>query len=162
MTTTLSANAQYMQVSTRVEENARNAPSFLEQQVRVVSANNRQRDGEASIRSPEEQDRSRHRLAHRGGLELRTGTGLYSACRSTPGLHNTARNAWYCVLYVFLLYYVLIQVTHRPVRPCTYATRGASGCHFQGGEADCPTHAGRAAGRPIRGTVQRVNKLGVA
>ena len=55
----------------------------LEQQVRVVPANNRQRDGEASIRSPEEQDRSRHRSAHRGGLELSTGTGLYGACRST-------------------------------------------------------------------------------
>ena len=55
----------------------------MEQQVRVVSANNRQRDGEASIRSPEEQDRSRHHLAHRGGLELSTGTGLYGACRST-------------------------------------------------------------------------------
>ena len=79
---------------------------------------------------------------------------------------NTDQRAWYCVLYVFLLYYVLIQVTHRPVRPCTYATRGANGCHFQGGEADCPAHAGRAAGhatgpgraagraagRPIRGS----------
>ena len=37
----------------------------------------------SSIRSPEEQDRSRHRSAHRGGLELSTGTGLYGACRST-------------------------------------------------------------------------------
>ena len=55
----------------------------LEQQVRVVPANNRRRAGEASIRSPEEQDRSRHRSAHRGGLELSTGTGLYGACRST-------------------------------------------------------------------------------
>ena len=33
--------------------------------------------------SPEEQDRSRHRSAHRGGLELSNGTGLYGACRST-------------------------------------------------------------------------------
>ena len=31
----------------------------------------------------EEQDRSRHHSAHRGGLELSTGTGLYGACRST-------------------------------------------------------------------------------
>jgi hypothetical protein len=37
--------------------------------------------GEASIRSSEEQDRSRHHSAHRGGLELSTGTGLYGACR---------------------------------------------------------------------------------
>ena len=36
---------------------------------RVVPANNRYRAGEASIRSPEEQDRSRQRSAHRGGLE---------------------------------------------------------------------------------------------
>ena len=48
-----------------------------------VPANNRQRDGEASIRSPEEQDQSRHRSAHREGLELSTGTGPYGACRST-------------------------------------------------------------------------------
>ena len=33
------------------------------------------RAGEASIRSSEEQDRSRHHSAHRGGLELSTGTG---------------------------------------------------------------------------------------
>ena len=39
--------------------------------------------GEASIRSSEEQDRSRHHSAHRGGLELGTGTGPYGACRST-------------------------------------------------------------------------------
>jgi hypothetical protein len=38
--------------------------------------------GKASIRSSEEQDRSRHHSAHRGGLELSTGTGLYGACRS--------------------------------------------------------------------------------
>ena len=47
------------------------------------SLNNRYRAGEASIRSSEEQDRSRHHSAHRGGLELSTGTGLYGACRST-------------------------------------------------------------------------------
>ena len=37
-----------------------------------VAANNRYRAGEASIRSSEEQDRSRHHSAHphRGGLEL--------------------------------------------------------------------------------------------
>jgi len=39
--------------------------------------------GEASIRSSEEQDRSRHHSAHRGGLELSTGTGLHGECRST-------------------------------------------------------------------------------
>ena len=55
----------------------------MEQQGRVVPANNRYRAGEASIRSSEEQDRSRHHSAHRGGLELSTGTGLYGACRST-------------------------------------------------------------------------------
>jgi len=53
------------------------------QQGRIVPANNRYRDGEASIRSSEEQDRSCHHSAHRGGLELSTGTGLYGACRST-------------------------------------------------------------------------------
>ena len=59
---------------------------LVEQQVQVVPANNRQRAGEASTRSPEEQDRSHHHSAHqaaRGGLELSTGTGLYGACRST-------------------------------------------------------------------------------
>ena len=55
----------------------------LEQQGRIVPANNRYRAGEASIRSSEEQDRSHHHSAHRGGLELSTGTGLYGACRST-------------------------------------------------------------------------------
>ena len=55
----------------------------LEQQGRIVFANNRYRAGEASIRSSEEQDRSHHHSAHRGGLELSTGTGLYGACRST-------------------------------------------------------------------------------
>ena len=55
----------------------------LEQQGRIVPANNRYRAGEASIRSSEEQDRSRHHSAHRGRLELSTGTGLYGVCRST-------------------------------------------------------------------------------
>ena len=82
MTTTLCVNAQYMQVSTRVEENARNAPAWSTQ-VQIIPANNRYRAGEASIRSPEEQDRSRHRSVHRGGLELSTGTGLYGVFRST-------------------------------------------------------------------------------
>ena len=55
-----------------------------EQQGRIVPANNRlYRAGEASIRSSEEQDRSRHHSTHRGGLELGTGTGPYGACRST-------------------------------------------------------------------------------
>jgi hypothetical protein len=55
----------------------------LEQQGRIVPANNRYRAGEASIRSSEEQDGSLHHSAHRGGLELSTGTGLYGVCRST-------------------------------------------------------------------------------
>jgi len=68
MTTTLRANAQELQVSTTKHygrgERAR-CPS-LEQQGRVVPANNRYRAGEAPIRSPEEQDRSHHHSAHRG------------------------------------------------------------------------------------------------
>jgi hypothetical protein len=84
MTTTLRANAQELQVSTTVEENARDASAW----------------GSRAVSSPptvlekasfnplfirEEQDRSRHHSAHRGGLEfeLSTGTGLYGACRST-------------------------------------------------------------------------------
>ena len=55
----------------------------MEQQGRIVPASNRYRAGEASIRSSEEQDRSRHHSAHRGGLELSTGTGMYGVCRST-------------------------------------------------------------------------------
>jgi hypothetical protein len=45
------------------------------------------RAGEASIRSSEEQDRSRHHSAHRGGLELSTHWvgARYGACRSTHG-----------------------------------------------------------------------------
>ena len=53
------------------------------QQGRIVSANNSYRAGEASTRSLEERDRSRCHSAHRGGLELSTGTGPYGACRST-------------------------------------------------------------------------------
>ena len=84
MTTTLCVNAHNMQVSGEHQGRGERAQcASLEQQVRVVPANNRQRDGEASIRSAEEQDRSRHRSAHRGaGLELSTGTGLYCECRS--------------------------------------------------------------------------------
>ena len=55
----------------------------LWQQGRIVSAYNSYRLREASIRSLEERDRSRCHSAHRGGLELSTGTGLYGACRST-------------------------------------------------------------------------------
>ena len=58
-------------------------PQLGAAQGRIVPANNRYRAGEASIRSSEEQDRSRHHSAHRLGLELSTGTGLYGACRST-------------------------------------------------------------------------------
>ena len=52
---------------------------------RPVPTNNRYTvlESEASIRSSEEQDRSRHHSAHRGGLELSTWTELYGACRST-------------------------------------------------------------------------------
>ena len=58
-------------------------PQLGAAQGRIVPANNRYRAGEASIRSSEEQDRSRHHSPHRGGLELSTGSGLYGACRST-------------------------------------------------------------------------------
>jgi hypothetical protein len=62
---------------------------------RIVPANNRYRAGEASIRSSEEQGRSRHHSAHRGGLELSTGTGLYGACRSTQCcLAVWSRDGW--------------------------------------------------------------------
>lgn len=42
-----------------------------------------------------------------------------AAAASQPGFHNTARDAWYCVLYVFVFYYVLIQIIHGPVRTLT-------------------------------------------
>jgi hypothetical protein len=58
----------------------------LEQQGRIVFANNRYRAGEASIRSSEEQDRSPHHSAHRGGLELSTGTGLVRCVSVDPVL----------------------------------------------------------------------------
>ena len=48
-----------------------------------LNLQNSLRLGEALIRSSEERDRSRCHSAHRGGLELSTGTGLYGACRST-------------------------------------------------------------------------------
>ena len=51
-------------------------PQLGAAQGRIVPANNRYRAGEASIRSSEEQDRSRHHSPHRGGLELSTGSGL--------------------------------------------------------------------------------------
>jgi hypothetical protein len=41
--------------------------------------------GEASIRSSEEQDRSRHHSAHRRGLELSTGTTLGRGCTVRVG-----------------------------------------------------------------------------
>ena len=95
MTTTLRANAQELQVSTTVEENARDAPAWtLEQQGRIVPANNRYRAGEASIRSSEEQGRSRHHSAHRGGLELSTGMGLYGVCRSTLQCSMAVWSRW--------------------------------------------------------------------
>jgi hypothetical protein len=100
MTTTLRANAQELQVSTTkhygrgLEENARDAPAWSSRAGSSPDpANNRYRAGEASIRSPEEQDRSHHHSAHRGGLGLSTGTGLYGACRSTQCC------LWLCGLY---------------------------------------------------------------
>ena len=45
------------------------------------------RSFQASIHSSEEQDRSRHHSAHRGGLESwSTGTGLYGAVSVDPVL----------------------------------------------------------------------------
>jgi len=44
--------------------------------------------------------------------------GFPRSVDSESGFDNTARNAWYCVLYVFLLYYVLIQIITGPVRTC--------------------------------------------
>ena len=67
-----------------VEENARDVPGSLDRQDRNGSANSSYRAGEASVRSPEERDRSRNHSAHRGGLRLSTGTRPYSACRSIP------------------------------------------------------------------------------
>ena len=82
MTTTLCVNVQYMQVSTRVEENARNAPAWSSRSglspPTIASVMEKRQSA-----LQEEQDRLRHRSAHRGGLELSTGTGLYGACRST-------------------------------------------------------------------------------
>ena len=66
----------------------------LEQQVRVVPANNRQRDGEASILSPEEQNRSRHRSAHRGGLKLSTGTAAVRCVSVDPVLSGCVVQIW--------------------------------------------------------------------
>ena len=57
----------------------------MEQQGRIVPVNNRYRAGEASIRSSEEQDRSRHHSAHRRGLELSTGTTLGRGCTVRVG-----------------------------------------------------------------------------
>lgn len=55
----------------------------MEQQERIAHAINSSQSGEASIRSPKERDRSRHHLAHRGGLRLSTGTRPYGDCWST-------------------------------------------------------------------------------
>jgi len=55
----------------------------LEQQERIAHVINSSLSGEASIRSPKERDRSRHHLAHRGGLRLSTGTRPYGDCWST-------------------------------------------------------------------------------
>merc|ERR1711956_177861 len=61
----------------------RERSASLEQQERIAHVINSSHSGEASIRSPKERDRSRHHLAHRGGLRLSTGTRPYGDCWST-------------------------------------------------------------------------------
>ena len=71
----------------------------LEQQGRIVPANNRYRAGEASIRSSEEQDRSRHHSAHRGGplVSVELSTALGRGCiRVRVGRPSVV---WLCGLY---------------------------------------------------------------
>ena len=70
-------------------------PASLEQQGRIVPANNHYRAGEASIRSSKEQDRSCHHSAHRGVLELSTGTGLYGSFMVHVGRPSVV---WLCGL----------------------------------------------------------------
>jgi hypothetical protein len=72
---------------------------------RPVPTNNRYTvlESEASIRSSEEQDQSRHHLAHRGGLEIccgvehcacgRRATGGCTVCVGRPSV------VWLCGLY---------------------------------------------------------------
>jgi len=88
MTTTLRANAQELQVSTTVEENARDASQLgaaglyrprQSSEFRVYSSKTvLEKASFNPLFIREEQDRSRHHSAHRGGLEfeLSTGTGL--------------------------------------------------------------------------------------
>ena len=84
MTTTLRVNAQELQVSTTVEENARNAPACGSR-----AASSKPTIASAWLKSFNPLFRRAGSIevpltsAHRGGLELGTGTGLYGACRST-------------------------------------------------------------------------------
>ena len=69
-------------MSTTVEENARDAPAWSS---RAGSSPPTIATVLEKLQSAlqNEQDRSRHHSAHRGGLELSTWTGLYGVCRST-------------------------------------------------------------------------------
>ena len=64
-----------------VEDNARDVPACVA--AGAHRPRNQQGAGKASIRYPKERDRSRHHLAHRGGLRLSTGTRPYGDCWST-------------------------------------------------------------------------------
>ena len=66
-----------------IAESARDVPAWSSRSASPTSSIVRALV-EASIRSPEERDRSRHHSAHRGGPRLSTGTRTYGACRSTP------------------------------------------------------------------------------
>jgi hypothetical protein len=83
-----------------------------EQQGRIVPANNRYSNNRFSrsftIRSSEEQDRSRHHSAHRGGLELSTGAGLCPVRVGRPSV------VWLYVWSISGLYLGGVQLT--PVR----------------------------------------------
>ena len=66
-----------------IAESARDVPAWSSRSASPTSSINSSQSGEASIRSPKERDRSRHHLAHRGGLRLSTGTRPYGDCWST-------------------------------------------------------------------------------
>jgi len=81
MTTTLCANAQELQVSTTVEENARDAPAWSSRAGSPSTIATVLEKLQSALQKS--RYRSHHHSAHRGGLELSNGTGLYGACRST-------------------------------------------------------------------------------
>ena len=73
-----------MQVSTRVEENARNAPAWSSRSGSSPPTNASVLEKRQSALQKSRIDRGATQpTAHRRGLELSTGTGLYGACRST-------------------------------------------------------------------------------